>query len=54
VKSVLYLIDALGFDPIDAGPLAAGAALGPGGPGFGVVQTRDELLETLGLAAPAA
>jgi len=54
VKSVLHLIDALGFDPIDAGPLAAGAALGPGGPGFGVVQTRDALLETLGLAAPAA
>jgi len=53
VRSVLHLIDRLGFDPVDAGPLAAGAALGPGGPAFGVVETRERLRETLGLA-PAA
>jgi hypothetical protein len=49
VGSVLSLIDDLGFDPVDAGPLSAGRALGPGGPAFGVVATRDQLVGLLGL-----
>lgn len=54
VAQVLTLIDDLGFDPVDAGPLAAGAGLGPGGPAFGVVATREKLVELLGLTASVA
>jgi predicted dinucleotide-binding enzyme len=49
VAQVLALIDDLGFDPIDAGTLADGAQLGPGGPAFGVVAQKRELLRLLGL-----
>ena len=49
VRQVLALIDDLGFDPVDAGPLSAGAPLGPGGPAFGVVATREQLVGLLGL-----
>lgn len=49
VRKVLTLVDDIGFDPVDAGPLANGSLLGPGGPAFGVVATRDQLLDLLGL-----
>jgi len=47
VAAVLELIDALGFDPIDAGTLAAGLALQPGGPVFGAGHTAKELSDLL-------
>ncbi len=43
VAQVLQLIDDLGFDPMDAGPLSAGVALGPDGPAFGGAHTAQEL-----------
>lgn len=43
VARVLRLIDDLGFDPVDAGPLSAGMALGPDGPAFGAAFTAQEL-----------
>jgi predicted dinucleotide-binding enzyme len=43
LAEVLQLVDDLGFDAVEAGPLVAGAALGPGGPAFGVAYTASEL-----------
>src|SRR5579859_105868 len=43
VRAVLQLIERLGFDAVDAGPLAAGVALGPGGPAFGLGSSAEEL-----------
>lgn len=37
---VLAFIDRIGFDPIDAGPLARGVALEPGSPLFGAAHDR--------------
>jgi predicted dinucleotide-binding enzyme len=44
---VLQLVEHLGFDAIDAGPLGAGAALGPDGAGFGVAYNADQLTTLL-------
>jgi predicted dinucleotide-binding enzyme len=43
VAAVLELIDALGFDPVDAGSLESGLALQPGGPIFGAGHSAKEL-----------
>ena len=43
VAAVMQLIDRLGFDAVDAGPLEAGRALEPDGPVFGVSYSADEL-----------
>lgn len=43
LSQVLELIDRLGFDPVDAGALQAGVALGPDGPAFGVGYGAEEL-----------
>lgn len=40
VRAVADLVDRLGFDPVVAGPLAAGVHLGPGHPLFGVSTDR--------------
>lgn len=53
VRRVLTLINDLGFDPVDAGTLADGALLGPGGPAFGVVAQKPELLRLLALELTA-
>jgi predicted dinucleotide-binding enzyme len=43
VRAVMGLIDRLGFDPIDAGPLANGRALEPDGSPFAVTYSAGEL-----------
>jgi predicted dinucleotide-binding enzyme len=43
VLAVMQLIDRLGFDAVDAGPLEAGVALEPDGPVFGVAYSADDL-----------
>jgi 8-hydroxy-5-deazaflavin:NADPH oxidoreductase len=47
VIAAIQLIDRLGFDPVDAGPLEAGLALEPDGAAFGVAYTADELSNLL-------
>jgi len=54
VAEVLRLVDKLGFDPVDAGSLRAGAALEPGGPVFGAGHRAEELPNLLSLEAAAA
>ena len=54
VAAVLQLIDRLGFDAVDAGPLDAGVALGPDGPVFGVAHTAEELSDLLWSEASSA
>jgi predicted dinucleotide-binding enzyme len=43
LAEVMRLIDRLGFDSVDAGPLTAGLVLQPGGPVFGIAHRYDEL-----------
>ena len=47
VATVMRLIDRLGFDAVDAGPLNAGIALQPNGPVFGVSHSANELSSLL-------
>jgi predicted dinucleotide-binding enzyme len=47
VAVVMRLINRLGFDPVDAGPLDAGVALEPGGPVFGIGHNADKLKSIL-------
>jgi predicted dinucleotide-binding enzyme len=54
VAAVLQLIDRLGFDAVDAGPLRAGVALQPDGPVFGVAYDSVELSNLLWPEASSA
>ena len=47
VERVMRLVDRLGFDSVDAGPLANGAALEPDGSPVAVTYTADELAQRL-------
>ena len=39
----MHLIDRIGFDPVDAGPLANGRTLEPDGSPFAATYSADEL-----------
>ena len=54
VAAVLQLIDRLGFDAVDAGPLEAGLALQPDGGVFGVSHSSVELSSLLWPEASSA
>jgi predicted dinucleotide-binding enzyme len=54
VAAVMSLIDRLGFDAVDAGPLDCGVALQPGGPVFGIGLSADKLTRLLYPAASQA
>jgi predicted dinucleotide-binding enzyme len=43
VRAAMRLIDRLGFDPVDAGPLDNGVVLEPDGSPFAIVYSADEL-----------
>ena len=43
VRAVMGLVDRLGFDPVDVGPLGNGVVLEPDGSPFAVTYTADEL-----------
>jgi predicted dinucleotide-binding enzyme len=47
VAAVLQLVETLGFDAVDAGNLASGLALQPGGPVFGAGHSAKELSNLL-------
>jgi predicted dinucleotide-binding enzyme len=47
VRAVMRLIDRLGFDAVDAGPLENGVALQPDGSPFAVIYNGDELRELI-------
>jgi predicted dinucleotide-binding enzyme len=47
LAAVLQLIDAIGFDPVDAGNLEAGLAMQPGGPIFGAGHSAKDLSDLL-------
>jgi predicted dinucleotide-binding enzyme len=44
---VTRLIDRIGFDPVDAGPLENGLALEPDGSPFAITYNADELADLL-------
>ena len=50
VRRVTGLIDRLGFDPVDVGPLENGVVLEPDGSPFAVTYTADELVGLVGAA----
>jgi len=54
VAAVMQLIDRLGFDAVDAGPLEAGLALEPNGTVFGVSFSADQLSNLLRPEASSA
>lgn len=47
VRTVMRLIDRLGFDPVDAGPLENGLALEPDGSPFAVTYSAEELSDLI-------
>jgi predicted dinucleotide-binding enzyme len=52
VRAVMRLIDQLGFDPVDAGPLENGLRLEPDGSPFAVTRTAAELSEVIADSRP--
>jgi 8-hydroxy-5-deazaflavin:NADPH oxidoreductase len=50
VRTVMHLIDRLGFDPVDGGPLAKGKLLEPDGSPYAETISADELARRLSAA----
>ena len=50
VRTVMHLLDRLGFDPVDAGPLAKGKLLEPDGSPYAETLTAGELTKRLSSA----
>ena len=48
-QSVAHFIDRIGFDPVDAGPLASSRLFATGTPVFGASLTRDDMVELFAL-----
>ena len=53
VRTVMHLIDRLGFDPIDGGPLANGKPLEPDGSPYAEPLSADALAKRLSVLAPS-
>ncbi len=51
VRAVMQLIDRIGFDPVDAGPLPNGRTLEPDGSPFAVTYSAAELSRVVGNSA---
>jgi hypothetical protein len=51
IREVMRLVDRLGFDPVDAGPLANGQALEPDGSPYATTYTAGELADLVGARA---
>jgi 8-hydroxy-5-deazaflavin:NADPH oxidoreductase len=49
VRKVMRLVDRLGFDPVDAGPLKDGSALEPDGSPIAATYTADQLSKLVSL-----
>jgi hypothetical protein len=54
VRRVMHLIDRLGFDPVDVGPLENGKVLEPDGSPFAVTYTAEELAALVAAGATPA
>jgi len=54
VRRVMHLIDRLGFDPVDVGPLENGVVLEPDGSPFAVTYTAEELSNLVAAGATSA
>jgi 8-hydroxy-5-deazaflavin:NADPH oxidoreductase len=51
VRKVMRLLDRLGFDPVDAGPLKNGSALEPDGSPIAATYSADQLSQLISLRA---
>jgi predicted dinucleotide-binding enzyme len=49
VRKVMRLLDRLGFDPVDAGPLKNGSALEPDGSPIAATYSAEQLSELVSL-----
>jgi predicted dinucleotide-binding enzyme len=54
VRTVMRLVDRLGFDAVDAGPLESGVALEPDGSPFAVTHTAEELSSLVSQRRPGS
>lgn len=51
-ETVAMMVDRLGFDPVDVGPLIAAGPFSPGMPLFGIYLTRKQMEEEMKIGSP--